>query len=166
MSPFFATLSMWCGLRHARERELCLEPPPCTMAPPRLAKRSLSGGARMNGMGLLQEATTKNELAESISTESIFACEARFFLGEFVVHSQYKFGTGTDQLAPLHARQAQMRHNETRERPKSTNTEWVLTEPLTDHSYSLEDERPLPAFALTPTLHRQLLLLISRTDSF
>ena len=103
------------------------------------------------------------------STESIFACNARCFgfavTSTLTIQIRYWHGSaGTAPCSPVH--QAQMRHNETRERAKSLNTGWVLTAPLTDHSYSLEDERPLPASALPPTLHRQLLLSISRTDSF
>ena len=75
--PFSGTSSMWYGLRYAHERELCLEPPSCTMAPPRLAKSSLSSSfssnASMNGLGLLQQAKTWNDLAEFISAEREFA---------------------------------------------------------------------------------------------
>ena len=49
--------------------------------------------------------------------------------------------------------------------PKSTKVEWVLTAPLTAHSCSLEAGRPLPAFALPPTLRRQLVVLLSTSRS-
>ena len=61
-----------------------------------------------------------------------------------------------------------MRHNETREQAKSAKTVRVLGAPLTAHWKSSETERPLPAFALPPTLRQQLVVLLSigRTDSF
>ena len=125
---------------------------------------------RMNILVLLQEAKTRNELPESISAEGVCACDARCFLGFAVpntltIQIRYWHGSaGTVPCFPVH--HAKMRHNETKERAKNTNAEQVLRALLTDYQSSSEAERPLPPVALPPTLRRQLLLLISRTDSF
>ena len=61
--------------------------------------------------------------------------------------------------------QAKVRHKETKERVRSTTDERMLRAPLTAHSCSLEAGRPLPAFALPPTLRRQLVVLLSTSRS-
>ena len=99
--------------------------PPCTMAPARLPKRSLSssfsGDARMNGMSLLQE-TKKRTNSLNPSTERIFACEAlRFWDLQSQAHTkQIRYWHGSPGTAPLQSNQAQMRHNETKEQAEST----------------------------------------------